>query len=103
MVKYRPGFPDRFGSIEDARAFCRQFFPWYNREHHHSGIALLAPEMLHYGLAGQVIQRRRQVLDNAFARHPERFVNSSPKHSPQPTAVWINPPTPNPPKQDLRL
>ncbi len=26
-LKYRPDFPERFGSIEDARAHCRAFFP----------------------------------------------------------------------------
>ena len=40
-LKYRPEFPERFGSIQDARAFGQQFFPWYNGEHHHSGIAML--------------------------------------------------------------
>jgi putative transposase len=25
-LKYRPEFPDRFDSIEQARAFCRGFF-----------------------------------------------------------------------------
>jgi putative transposase len=29
-LKYRPQFPDRFGSIEDGRGFCRRFFGWYN-------------------------------------------------------------------------
>lgn len=42
-LKYRPGFPDRFGSIEDARTFCADFFAWYNGEHRHSGIALFTP------------------------------------------------------------
>ena len=51
-LKYRPGFPARFGSIQDSRAFCCQFFPWYNTEHRHQGIALLTPEMVHYGRAG---------------------------------------------------
>lgn len=48
-LKYRPEFPDRFGSIEEARAFCQQFFHWYCTEHHHSGIAMLTPESVHYG------------------------------------------------------
>jgi putative transposase len=95
-LKYRPEFPERFGSIEDSRAFGQKFFPWYNHEHHHSGIALLTPEMLHYGMAGEVIEQRQQVLDQAYARNPERFVRARPKHPPQPTAVWINPPTPIP-------
>jgi putative transposase len=93
-LKYRPEFPDRFGSIEDARAFCQGFFPWYNHDHHHSGIALLTPEMLHYGMAGEVIGQRQQVLNSAYARNPERFVRACPKPLPHPTAVWINPPTP---------
>jgi putative transposase len=91
-LKYRPEFPERFGSIEDARAFCQGFFPWYNQEHHHSGIALLTPTMLHYGMAGEVIDRRQKVLDQAYARNPERFTHARPKHPPQPTAVWINSP-----------
>ena len=95
-LKYRPEFPERFGSIEDSRAFGQKFFPWYNHEHHHSGIALLTPEMLHYGMAGEVIEQRQQVLAQAYARNPERFVRARPKHPPQPTAVWINPPTPIP-------
>ena len=91
-LKYRPGFPQRFGSIEDARAFCQQFFAWYNREHRHSGIALLTPETLHYGMAEEVIQKRQQILNSAYARNPERFVRACPKPLPPPTAAWINPP-----------
>ena len=101
-LKYRPEFPDRFGSIEDARAFCQRFFPWYNHDHHHSGIALLTPDMLHYGRAEQIIEQRQKILDEAYARNPERFVRACPKHPPQPTAVWINPPSPMPSKEDLR-
>jgi putative transposase len=93
-LKYRPEFPDRFGSAQDARAFCQVFFPWYNHEHHHSGIALLTPDMLHYGMAGEVIEQRQKVLDAAYERNPERFTHARPKHPPQPTAVWINPPKP---------
>src|SRR5438309_4460445 len=42
-MKYRPEYPDRFGSIQDARRFCQNFFPWYNHQHHHSGLQLLTP------------------------------------------------------------
>ena len=101
-LKYMPEFPERFGSIEDSRAFGQKFFPWYNHDHHHSGIALLTPEMLHYGMAGQVIELRQQVLDQAYARNPERFVHARPKHPPLPTAVWINPPTPSPATQEIQ-
>lgn len=101
-LEYRPEFPDRFGSLEDARVFCQQFFPWYNQDHHHSGIALLTPQMLHYGQAERVIEQRQQVLNQAYARNPERFVRSRPKHQPQPTAVWINPPIPPVPTEEIR-
>jgi transposase InsO family protein len=40
-LKYRPDFPERFGCIQDSRAFCQEFFTWYNEEHRHSGIELL--------------------------------------------------------------
>lgn len=91
-LKYRPDFPDRFGSIEDARSFCQGFFTWYNNEHYHSGISLLTPHMLHYGKAEEVLQKRSKVLAKAYEAHPERFVNRPPAHPPAPTAVWINPP-----------
>ncbi len=103
-LKYRPEFPDCFGCIEDARAFGQTFFAWYNHEHHHSGIALLTPETLHYGMAGKVIEQRQLALDAAYARNPERFTHAPPKHPPQPTAVWINPPAPisTPAKEGIR-
>jgi putative transposase len=91
-LKYRPEFPERFGSIQDARAFCQPFFRWYNGEHHHSGIAMLTPEMLHYGRAEEVIQQRQEVLQAAYIRNPERFVRACPTPQLPPTAAWINPP-----------
>jgi putative transposase len=93
-LKYRPDFPNRFGSQEHARSFCQDFFHWYNYEHYHSGIAMLTPAMVHYGLADQVLAKRQQVLDAAYDVHPERFVGKHPSPAEQPAAVWINPPTP---------
>ena len=94
-LKYRPDFPDRFGSIEDSRAFWQKFFAWYNEEHRHSGIELLTPSMVHYGQAGAVIERRQVVLDAAYQAHPERFVRSAPKSLGVPKEVWINKPSEN--------
>jgi putative transposase len=91
-LKYRPGFPDRFGSIQDGRSFCQDFFPWYNCEHRHSGIGLLTPEMVHYGKAEAVTSQRRIVLASAFDAHPERFVRGLPLPPPLPEAAWINKP-----------
>jgi putative transposase len=91
-LKYRSGFPDRFGSIQDARSFCQEFFHWYNCEHRHSGIGLLTPEMVHYGKAEVVTSQRRIVLASAFEAHPERFVRGLPVPPPLPEAAWINKP-----------
>jgi putative transposase len=91
-LKYHSGFPDRFGSIEDARGFCQSFFRWYNFEHHHSGLGLLTPAVVHLGKAAELIERRQTVLNAAFEAHPERFVRRPPRPPSLPTAVWINRP-----------
>lgn len=91
-LKYRPDFPEWFGSLEDARTFCCAFFDWYNKKHRHSGIAMLTPETVHYGKAPQTIAKRQNVLDAAYAANPERFVRHAPRHASLPEAVWINPP-----------
>ena len=91
-LKYCPAFPDRFGSLEDARAFGQVFFPWYNDAHHHSALGYLTPAMVHYGIADGVRAQRTIVLAAAYAAHPERFVRGVPQPAPLPTAVWINPP-----------
>jgi putative transposase len=91
-LKHHPAFPDRFGSIQDARAFCQGFFRWYNVEHYHSGIGLLTPADVHFGRAEQVIVARQAVLGDAYAAHPERFVRKPPGPPGLPQAVWINKP-----------
>jgi putative transposase len=91
-LKYRPGFPERFGSIQDARDFCQRFFSWYNGEHRHSGIGLLTPEAVHYGRADLVTKQRELVLAGAFGKHPERFVHGTPRPPQPPEAAWINKP-----------
>jgi putative transposase len=93
-LKYRPDFPERFGSIEDARSLCQDFFRWYNTEHRHTGIGLLTPETLHYGLADEVRAARAAVLQAAYAAHPERFVRQIPVPPLVPEAAWINKPKP---------
>ena len=91
-LKYRPGFPGRFGCEEDAVAFCRDFFGWYNDERRHSGIGMLTPLDLHFGRAEAVRVRRTKVLARAYEHHPERFVHGHPAPPTVPTRVWINPP-----------
>lgn len=93
-LKYRPDYPDRFCSLVGARTWAQTFFAWYNADHHHSGLGLLTPVVVHSGLAVTVLQKRQQVLDLAYAAHPERFVKHPPVPAQLPVAVWINPPKP---------
>ena len=93
-LKYRPDYPDRFGSPMDARQWAQGFFPWYNNDHHHSGLGLMTPAAVHYGRASQIYTERQRVLQLAYAEHPERFVKGLPAPPALPMAVWINPPKP---------
>jgi putative transposase len=95
-IKYRPEFPRRFGSIEDALSFARVIFPWYNYEHRHGGIAMMTPAAVHYGLADAVRDTRQRTLTAAYEAHPERFVRGAPTPPRLPEAVWINPPAKRP-------
>lgn len=91
-MKYRPDYPGHFGCLQDARSWAEGFFRWYNHEHHHSGIGLLTPASVHYGKAEQVREKRQEVLQAAYDRHPERFVRGVSRPAELPSAVWINPP-----------
>ena len=64
-LKYRAEFPDRFGSIEDGRAFCQRFFHWYNHEHRHSGLGFHTPAAVHFGPAECIQVERTRVLQTA--------------------------------------
>lgn len=92
-LKYRPGFPDRFGGFEDALAFCEEFFPWYNNEHYHSAIAFLTPADVHYGRADEILAARHATMMEAYAANPRRFIKGPPKPTVLERAVYINPPT----------
>ena len=91
-LKYRPDFPGRFGSIEDARRHCQVFFGWYNNDHRHTGLGLHVPADVHYGTALIIREKRAGVLDAAYAAHPERFVRKPPEPPKLPSDSWINKP-----------
>jgi putative transposase len=92
-AKYRPDYPDRFASIDEARAWMRRFVVWYNHEHYHSGIAYLHPADLHAGTTNQIVKARQGVLDAAYAANPDRFRNRAPRAGHPPAEAWINKPT----------
>ena len=87
-LKYHPGFPGRFDDITAAIAFCRTFFPWYNTEHRHGGIAMLTPDDVHHNRTRSVLEQRGRTLQAAWTRHPERFVQGIPTTaSPSPSRL----------------
>jgi len=91
-LKYRPEFPVRCQSLQHGEAFCQQFFPWYNKEHYHSGIAWLTPESVHYQRDQAILEKRQAVLMQAFLRNPGRFNHKQPQLKKLPKTVYINPP-----------
>jgi putative transposase len=91
-TKYCPAFPERFGSIEQARDFSADFFDTYNHHHRHSGIGYHTPASVHFGTAAAVRAERAVVFDAAYAAHPERFVNKPPTPPKLPGPAWINKP-----------
>ncbi len=93
-LKYAPAFPESFGSLADARAFCEAFFNYYHHEHRHSGIGLHTPASVHHGTATEIRAQRQVTLDAAYAAHPHRFGNRRPQAPKLPTAAWINQPSP---------
>lgn len=91
-MKYRPDYPDRFDSLNEARQWARRFFDWYNHQHYHSGLNLLTPASVHYGEHEAIKQQRQTVMNIAYQVHPTRFVKGLPIVKGAPTAVYINPP-----------
>ena len=92
-MKYLPVFPERFGSLGDARGFMDRFVNAYNHEHHHTGIGLHTPADVHYGHATTVAADRAAALAAARLAHPERFASGTdPKILELPESAWINQP-----------
>ena len=90
-LKYQPDYPERFTSLAHARAWCQEFFTWYNDHHQHSGLALFTPADVFFRRVEEVAARRQAALDHAFAQHPERFPNGPPIVRRPPASVAINP------------
>jgi putative transposase len=81
-----------FGSIEAARAHCREFFSWYNSQHRHGGLGLHTAADVHHGRATAIRAARAGVLATAYHNHPERFVRKPPAPPKLPGTSWINQP-----------
>lgn len=90
-LKYQPDYPGRFAGPAHANQWCGAYFPWYNLEHHHAGLAGFTPGQVHTGEFRAMAARKQQALDAQYARHPERFVRGHPIVSMPPSSVAINP------------
>ena len=90
-TKSQPDYPGRFQDVEPARIWCTEFFDWYNDEHHHDGLALFTPRQVYLGHVEAVAARRQHALDEAYHRHPERFVAGPPTVRRPPARVMLNP------------
>ena len=92
-VKYRPDYPARFDSVDQARSWMRRFVHWYNHVHYHSAIGGLHPADVHDGTAIDTVNHRQAVLDHAYNNDPTRFRGRRPTAAQPPIAAWINKPT----------
>ena len=94
-LKYQPDYPGRFDDPGHARRWCSAYFPWYNHDHHHSGLAGFTPEQLFTGRYLDVAAAKQAALDAAYAATPTRFVKGPPKVALPPAVVSINPLNPD--------
>jgi putative transposase len=90
-AKYQPDYPRRFRNGEHARAWCSDYFAWYNTAHHHSGLGGFTPEQVFTGTFRDVAMEKQRALDAIYGRHPERFVKGRPLVELPPSTVAINP------------
>lgn len=91
-MKYRPGYPRVFESLESARDYIDTYVRWYNTEHKHSGIALFSPSQVGDGSWEQAWATRDQALQRYYELHPERF-RSRPRTPSPAEKVGINLPS----------
>ena len=92
-LKYAPVFPERFGSVADARAFSAGFFAYYNTEHRHSALGLHTPQSIHFpihfGTAPRIRAQRAATLRAAYQANPARFGSRVPQPPALPAIAWI--------------
>lgn len=89
-VKYHPDFPPFFNSKEHSASFSEQLLTWYNNDHMHGGLNGHTPASVHFGLVGEVIRKRQEVMDAIYAQSPERFSGGKPLVKEPPKIVGIN-------------
>jgi transposase InsO family protein len=66
-VKTAPAFPDAFPTIEDAIAYFKGFFAWYNGEHLHTRIGMVTPNQRHSGEWVRILAERARIREKTLA------------------------------------
>ena len=90
-LKYRPEYPNNgFKTIDDARKWTKEFVDWYNDSHLHSGIQFVSPAACHEGRHLAILEKRKQVYEDAKKRHPERWSKGVRNWTPH-QSVALNP------------
>jgi transposase InsO family protein len=90
-AKYRPEFPNEgFDDLEAARSWAGHFVRWYNVEHRHSGLRYVSPAQRHDGQDQGILAARREVYEQAKARHPARWSGQT-RNWTASEAVTLNP------------
>jgi putative transposase len=90
-LKYCPAWPGHFDTLDDARAWCEQFFDYYNHQHRHRALGLHTPASVHYDTATEIRAQRAITLTDAYRANPTRFARR-PTPPELPTVAWINNP-----------
>lgn len=73
-VKYCHRWPSEgFKSLEDARAWVKEFAQRYNNEHRHSRIKFVTPVQRHNGEDKAILAKRRELYKKAQEKHPNRW------------------------------
>ena len=91
-LKYRPYYPRKpFEELKEAKLWVEDFVKWYNTEHLHSGIGFVTPSSRHEGIDEEILERRKQVYIEAYARNPNRWVGKTPRGWETTPYVTLNP------------
>jgi len=91
-VKMAPEYPGRFLDREEAIKYFNRYFPWYNKEHLHSGIDYVTPEQCHNGLKESIVSRRKENFKQQqhVRKEVNRFYQNALTSNPENLIVNVN-------------
>ena len=91
-LKYRPEYPTYgFESLEASREWTYSFVHWYNELQRHSALKYLTPGQCHRGESAAILEARKEVLEEAKRKHPERWKGRPTRNLEEEQTVWLNP------------